>query len=426
MTQSPLFREAALDAQRNNGVGRIIMIQPISYTVLALIAAAFALALVLFAAWGTYTRRVTVSGQLVPDKGLMKVYVPQTGTIVSERVTEGSRVKAGDTLFVLSSERQSSTVGETQAAISEQARARVQSLHTELAKTLELQRLDHDSLAAKIFELRSELVKLHSLIEGQRLRASVAAADYKRYQDISIKGYISEDQLTQRQADSLDQQSRLETLERDEISTRRNLIDAQSQFETSSIKYDNQIEDVQRNVASALQDLSESEARRELVVLAPETGIATAITAHMGQVVETNKPLLAIIPEGSNLQAELYAPSRAIGFIKAGDHVSIRYQAYAYQKFGQNLGTVIDVATTALSSAELTGGNTFAQSGSTGDQTAEPLYRIVIRLDSQTVTAYGTNQSLQAGMLLDADVMHEKLRLYEWALEPLYSLSGRL
>jgi membrane fusion protein len=29
-------------------------------------------------------------------------------------------------------------------------------------------------------------------------------------------------------------------------------------------------------------------------------------------------------------------------------------------------------------------------------------------------------------MLLDADILQEKRRLYEWVLEPLYTLSGKL
>jgi membrane fusion protein len=56
----------------------------------------------------------------------------------------------------------------------------------------------------------------------------------------------------------------------------------------------------------------------------------------------------------------------------------------------------------------------------------EPLYRITVNLASQTVNAYGKPQSLQAGMLLDADVLQDTRRLYEWVLEPLYSLTGKL
>jgi membrane fusion protein len=422
MSQSSLYREDAIEAQRSQWLGRIVMIQPMSYSVLAMFASCLAAALIAFAAWGSYTKRVTVPGQLVPDKGLVKVYVQQVGTIVKERVTEGMHVNAGDVLFSLSSERQS-LAGETQATISQQTQARENSLRQELTKTEQLRQLDRDAFILKIRGLRSELIKLHSLILGQQRRAALAMDDYKRYQTITEKGYVTQDQLTQRQADVLDQQSRLESLERDEISTQRNLVDAQNQLDTSAIKYDNQAGDIERNIATTKQDLSESEARRQLVVLAPESGIATAITAHLGQVVDTNKPIVSIVPEGSYLQADLYAPSRAVGFIKEGDPVHIRYSAYPYQKFGQNGGEVIAVAKTALSSSELTGTSAFATGN---DQTAEPLYRISIRIDSQTIAAYGKQQALQAGMLLEADILHEKLKLYEWVLEPLYSLSEKL
>ena len=81
------------------------------------------------------------------------------------------------------------------------------------------------------------------------------------------------------------------------------------------------------------------------------------------------------------------------------------------------------IATTALSSAELTGTNVFAAGGPPG---GEPLYRISVDLAAQTVTAYGKPVPLQAGMLLDADILQETRRLYEWVLEPLFSLSGKL
>lgn len=131
------------------------------------------------------------------------------------------------------------------------------------------------------------------------------------------------------------------------------------------------------------------------------------------------KPLLSIVPAGAKMQAYLYAPSRAIGFVKPGDKVQMRYQAYPYQKFGQAQGKVTHVAKVALSGNELTG---LAQQANGG----EPLYRITVDLSAQTVKAYGRQQALQAGMLLEADILQEQRRLYEWVLEPLYTLSGKL
>jgi len=145
------------------------------------------------------------------------------------------------------------------------------------------------------------------------------------------------------------------------------------------------------------------------------------VIAEVGQSVDGNRPLVSIVPQGARLRADLYAPSRAIGFVKPGDKVLIRYQAYPYQKFGHQQGEVETVAKTALPTTELNGLPT-AQS----NNGSEPLYRVSVKLAAQSVNAYGKPQALQAGMLLDADVLQEQRRLYEWVLEPLYSLTGKL
>lgn len=39
---------------------------------------------------------------------------------------------------------------------------------------------------------------------------------------------------------------------------------------------------------------------------------------------------------------------------------------------------------------------------------------------------YGERKPLQSGMVLEADILHDRRQLYEWVLEPLYSVAGRL
>jgi membrane fusion protein len=39
---------------------------------------------------------------------------------------------------------------------------------------------------------------------------------------------------------------------------------------------------------------------------------------------------------------------------------------------------------------------------------------------------YGQEYPLKPGMQIDASIQLENRRLYEWVLEPLYSISGRL
>jgi membrane fusion protein len=422
MSVRQLFRTEALNAQQVKWLGDIILVRPISFSFLSTIAGLLAAVVLLFLFSGTYTKRATVSGQLVPDLGLVKVYVPQFGIVVKKNVVEGQPVKQGEVLYVLSSERHSDTQGSVQATISRQVSARQNSLRDTLEKTQRLNEDERAALVKRIDGLGSELAKVDSQIEGQTSRVKLAEDAVLRMQNLSAQNFISKEQLQQRQADLLDQRARLQSLERDHISIARDLTTQRSDLASLPLRQQNQLAQILRDIASLGQELTESEAKRRLEITAPESGIATAVTAEVGQMVDGSKPLVSIVPAGATLQAHLYAPSRAIGFVKPGDKVLLRYQAYPYQKFGQAQGTVASVAKVALAPGELANMNNLSGAGSG----SEALYRITVKLAAQTAMAYGRPQALQAGMLLDADIMQEKRRLYEWVLEPLYSLSGKL
>lgn len=82
---SALFRPAALAAKQTSWLGEIVLIRPLSFTFLTAFAAVFAAIVVLFLCWGGYTKRSTVTGQLVPDAGLVKVYTQQPGVVLEKR-----------------------------------------------------------------------------------------------------------------------------------------------------------------------------------------------------------------------------------------------------------------------------------------------------------------------------------------------------
>ncbi len=423
MSEQPLFRRAAISAQQTKTLGNIILVRPLSYRLLSIAAALCALVVAAFFTWGTYTKRSSVIGQLLPDSGLVKVYVPQLGVVLEKRVSEGQAVSAGTVLYVLSSERQSSTLGSIQASISHQVENRRQSLEQEMEKTRRLQQDERESLAKRIDGLGAELQKLDNLIDGQRSRVKLSEDTVARYQGLLTQDYISREQVQQKQEELLDQRSRLQSMEREHIAVGRELTARQKELSSLGFKHQNQLAQIDRAISSMDQELTESEGKRRLVITAPTDGTATAVVAEVGQAVDGSKPLVSIVPTGARLQAQLYAPSRAVGFIKAGDAVLLRYQAYPYQKFGHARGQVVSVAKTALPANEISG---LGNLGGGNGQNSEPLYRINVELASQTINAYGQAQPLQAGMLLDADVLQETRRLYEWVLEPLLSLTGKL
>ena len=121
---------------------------------------------------------------------------------------------------------------------------------------------------------------------------------------------------------------------------------------------------------------------------------------------------MEIIPSGSILQAELFVPTRAIGFVQPGQKVRILYEAFPYQQFGTYGGRVNEISRTVLTKSDTSG----------PIELKEPAYRVTAALDRPDVDAYGKSIPLQADMLLRADIILEKRSLMTWILDPLLSV----
>ena len=419
MKPNQLFRSAVLNNRRGKWLGDVVLARPLSFTVLSIGAAACALLVLLFLWLGSYTKRSTVTGQLVPDSGLIKIHPEQAGIVSQKLVGEGQQVVRGQVLLVLSSQRRDVAGADTQAATSTRIAERQASLEEELRKTERLQREERSALGKKIDGLVNELGKIGSQLDGQGSRVKLAEEAVARAQQLVATNFISREQLQQKQAELLDQRNRQQSLERDQIAIRRELAAQRDDLASLPLRAENASAQLRRVINSSSQELAESEAKRSFAITAPESGIVTAIAVERGQVVDPGRPMMSLVPANARLRAELYIPSRAIGFIRTGSPVLLRYQAFPFQKFGHGRGQVSTVSKTALPIGEL---NALAASGGSG----EPLYKITVDLTAQSMKAYGKAEPLQAGMLLEADVLQDTRRLYEWVLEPLYSITGKI
>jgi membrane fusion protein len=134
--------------------------------------------------------------------------------------------------------------------------------------------------------------------------------------------------------------------------------------------------------------------------------------------------LASLLPSDAKLQAKLFAPSSAVGFVRPDQLVQLRYQAFPYQKFGHHAGQVLQVSRTPLHTTELA--SLPLPESLKATPAAEPLYPITVTLDQQSVQAYGQAQPLVPGMQLEADVLLDRRRLIEWIFEPLLSVTGRV
>jgi membrane fusion protein len=422
MDQGDFFRKEAVQAQQAPWLGKILLTRPLSFSVLVAVAGTVAATLGAILLLGSYTKRTTVQGQLVPSGGQVKIHAPQAGIVLEKYVVEGMQVASGALLYKISSERYDASASPVQASISQHLQHRRDLLAGEIVKVGKLHADERDTLVSKLASITRESQAVAAQIASQRQLLAIAQDASRRYEGLVEKGYISTDQFQQRQADRLAQIKVLRGLERELAALDQQRIERSNELSGLAMRQANQLAVTDRQLSTAKQELAESEARRTLLIHAPEAGVATAVFAEVGHSVDGGLPLVSIVPANMPLEAELYAPSKSIGFIKPGDAVNIRYQAYPYQKFGIHRGRLMSISRTSISPGELA--RTVNGIQGIGDNT-EQLYRLRVGLSAQDVLAYGQPRALQSGMLLEADIMQDKRRLYEWVLDPLYSLKGR-
>jgi membrane fusion protein len=415
-----LFRPEALDHQRTPLLGSIILTPRLSTLWLSLGAAAIALAVVAFLALGSHTRRVTVAGQLMPQGGLIRVHTPQAGVVLDKRVSDGQTVTQGEVMYVLSSDRPGDGSPPLQAAIARSVEERKASLQAEIQRSQRMQAEELASLKRRAAALRSEREAIAAQVAQQQARLRLAEDAHRRYKSLADRDYIAQEEFLQKEIDLTEQRSRLRGLEREGLGVQRDLAQLQQDMDSSQLRHDNAVAQLQRDIASAEQELTEVESRSRVVVVAPQSGRATLVTAEVGQTIDTSQPLVTLVPTRGQLQARLYAPSSSIGFVQPGDTVLLRFQAFPYQKFGQHEGVVETVSRSAVGPAEL------ASLPGAPVTTTEPVFAIQVRLQRDTIEANGQARALQAGMLLEADILQERRQLYEWMLEPLFSVTRRV
>ena len=170
-------------------------------------------------------------------------------------------------------------------------------------------------------------------------------------------------------------------------------------------------------LASLAQERVERDLQYRTTIAAPSTGSIAAVLVEPGQAIMPGTTVATLIPSDSRLEAHLFAPSRSIGFVRAGQEVLLRFLAFPHQKFGSHVARVVAVTRSAISPTDLG----FVPA----DGSREPLYRIKVELSAQSISAYGREEPLQAGMQVEADIRLDRRRLIEWIFEPLLSLAGR-
>jgi membrane fusion protein len=412
-----LFRPEALLAGELAWQGRPALALGLPAAFTSISAAAVVAAAVALITLGSYSRRVDMEGTVLPSTGVIAIAVPSPGRIETLSVWEGEAVKKGAPLYTMDLDTVTKDGGIQQRIIEAQTGER-DMLAQEVARKTRMSEATEKELQQKIEATKLEINQLAAQIPVQQEFVRKVSADYNQFASLIERHLVSLNEVSVRQQTWMQAVARLQDLENTQMRLKSELKDAQYQLSTSVQTRSDEIDTLQSKVLEINEKLANSEAHRLIEIRAPEDGVVTAILAHAGQTVSTGAPMLKIVPQYAPMQAELLAPSSAVGFIHKGARVLLRYSAFPYQKFGEYPGTVVNVSRTALNADEVK--NLLA--GAPPSKENGPFYRVVVEPDTQIVNIHGEESTLPAGMQVHAYALLERRRLYEWMLEPLYDI----
>jgi membrane fusion protein len=274
---------------------------------------------------------------------------------------------------------------------------------------------EREKLSASLQTNAGEQVTLRkqSAIQAAIIRSK--EEELRRIAPVAAKGFISQMDMDQRRQSLLAERQRAEQLKQQlvQLATRRN--ETAAQLRRLPLDELRQNAELQGELGSLVQQRSRASVDVGYTILSPVDGRVTALQASPGRSVDPRVPLLSVLPQRLNFQVQLYAPSKAVGFIRVGQRVRISYDAFPYKQFGTFAGTIASISRTAYAPGEI----------DVPLKIEEPAYLLRVRLADETVPAFNSPLPLQSGMTLQGTVILERRSFVDWLLQPLNSVRKR-
>jgi hemolysin D len=157
-------------------------------------------------------------------------------------------------------------------------------------------------------------------------------------------------------------------------------------------------------------------ARRRLYqqIRSPVDGIVQQLAVHtVGGVVQPAQPLMVIVPDGSEVEVEAQVLNKDIGFVREGQAVRVKLEAYPFTDYGLVEGRVETISRDAVQQEA-------AAAGGDGKPVAGGLvYTARIRLSRSWIEARGRRQPIGPGLAVQAEIKTGERRIIQYLLSPI-------
>jgi membrane fusion protein len=380
-----------------------------------LIAAVLVFSLLFFSTM-TYARTETVQGWLVPAGGLIRI-AGQAGTTLDEvYVREGDSVRADQPIARLKLARETSGGDSGQLKIAS-AVDELEASRTGAVAVESKIRADENAFAAQRASLAAQLQRARDLLALLEKKRALARADLERFEQLKTQGFVSQSTLGKMSLAALDADQAVVTQNASIEALAQTIRDVEAKIGQTPMLLLQARSAAQAEAAALTQKLEQLRVDAEYTLSAPRAGTVLALPYTVGQTIVPDSSIAVLAPSGNALEAELFVPSRASGFVKIGQEVALQYQAYSYRTFGSAHARITSISRVTLSPKDL------ADAGLNPD---EPVFRVRCRLLTAYVSAYGSKHELRPGASLTAVIVLDRRSLLEWIFDPLFAVSRRL
>jgi hemolysin D len=190
---------------------------------------------------------------------------------------------------------------------------------------------------------------------------------------------------------------------------------------------ENKTEEASRKADEARQALAKAAARLASTKLyAPIDGVVQQLSVTtFGQVVGAGQQLATVTPTDGALQVEALVANMDIGFVRVGQEVAVKLDAFPFTRFGALHGRVVAIAAAAVDEQQAkrslanatTPGN--APESSAPGQTQSFVFPVIVAIDETAMRVDGATIPLTPGMTAAVDIKTESRRVIDYLLSPL-------
>lgn len=415
-----IFRKEAVEYKKHHWKGKALLLAGLPTWLIFFLSSMFLFLLITTIFFFSFTQRIDVRGEVITLPHSVNVFAPQQGFVVNQHTKVGDIIRKGQPLYELDVSR-NTVNGNVSTAQIEVINEKIENAQDIISKLSHNKAETLSALEKQIKTTRDSLAETNRMLVNTQVGLKKMHTNLSSYDKYLKDGMITKDQYNYQHSLYFQQQSAYQSLVSQKMQLESQLTQINSDKVTKAADFDNQISGQHNQINDYKNQLVESNANGNIIIKATTDGKIESLAVTKGQMVENGSSLAQIKPTGDiEYYLILWLPNNTIPYVKPGDTINIRYDAFPADKFGQFPGKVLSISSVPASRQEMAE-YTNVNNGTNQQELA--LYKAIIKIKDKTFSYNGKTLTLSNGLKAQAVVFLEERPLYMWMFTPFYKMT---